>query len=54
MDVRDNGTFRLDFVLVPNILTYLERFHRMQDIYSLIPNILRYSLILRSLKLTND
>ena len=39
MDVRENGKFRLIFMPVPNIPNYLERFNRMQDQYSLIPNI---------------
>ena len=50
MDVRENGKFRLIFMPVPNIPNYLERFNRMQDLYTLIPNILSY----RSLKLTNN
>ena len=54
MDVGENGQFWLNFVLVPNIPNYLERFYRTQDLYSFIPNILTYRLILRSLKLTNN
>ena len=54
MDVRENGKFRLIFMPVPNIPNYLERFNRMQDQFSLIPNIPSYRLIIRSLKLTSN
>ena len=54
MDVRENGKFWLIFMLVPNIPNYLERFNRMQDQYSLIPNIRSYRSTPRSFRLTNN
>ena len=50
MGVRENGKVQLIFMHVPNIQKILERFYRMQDLYSLIPNFPNYRLILSALK----
>ena len=53
-NIRENGKFRLIFMPIQNIPNYLERFNRMQEQYSVIPNIRSYILTPRSFKLTNN